>query len=76
MSRAQPGPCDQLVLPGIPALCGNVLTSFLEVNMLACFHSLAYIWFVFPALLLHVSYLISAPLPSLSLLPLIIQNRL
>lgn len=55
-------PSDQLLLTVISALHGNVFTSFLKVNMLVRFHSLAYIWFIFPVLLLHVSYLISAPL--------------
>lgn len=33
--------------------------------MFVYFHSLAYIWFIFPVLLLHVSYLISTPLLAL-----------
>lgn len=69
MSWAQPcwAPSDQLLLRGISALWGNVLTSLLKVNMSVRFHSLEYIWFIFPVLFLHVSYLISAALPSLSL---------
>lgn len=48
--------CSQVFL-----LSGNVLTSFLKVNMSVYFHNLAYIWFIFPVLFLQVSYLISVP---------------
>lgn len=63
-SRMCWAPRGQLLLTGISALCGNVLTRFLKVNTSVYFHSLAYIWLIFPVLFLHVSYFCS---PSLSL---------